>query len=82
MDMRFFTIISMIFMCIIIDTITAQVTEKTDNESMKIMKSYQGYQWPGGHLLQTPEIITVPIIPCSSGQQHDSHELIGISWRI
>ncbi|KAF7384469.1 hypothetical protein HZH68_014081 [Vespula germanica] len=80
--MGYFTIISTIFMCIIIDTITAQVTKETNNESIKTMKSYQGYQWPGGHLIRKPEIIIVPIIPCPSGQQHDSHELIGISWRI
>lgn len=73
MDMRFFTIISMIFMCIIIDTITAQVTEKTNNESMKTMTSHQGYKWHGrhgGHAAK-PQIIHGPIIPCPTGQQHD-----------
>lgn len=73
MDMRFFTIISMIFMCIIIDTITAQVTEKTNNESMKTMTSHQGYKWHGrngGHPARL-QIIHGSIIPCPTGQQHD-----------
>ncbi|KAL2735078.1 hypothetical protein V1477_013334 [Vespula maculifrons] len=71
MDMRFFTIISMIFMCIIIDTSTAQVTDKTNNESMKT--TYHGYKYHGrhgGHAAR-PQIIHGPIIPCPTGQQHD-----------
>ncbi|KAL2738996.1 hypothetical protein V1478_001562 [Vespula squamosa] len=76
--MRFFTIISMIFICvIIIDTIMA--TEETDNESTKTNQTpHQGYRYRlhgGGHAAR-PQIIHGPMIPCPSGQQHDPNELI------
>nr|KAF7402175.1 hypothetical protein H0235_015511 [Vespula pensylvanica] len=67
-------------MCIIIDTITAQVTEKTNNESMKTMTSHQGYKWHGrngGHPARL-QIIHGSIIPCPTGQQHDPNAMITV----
>lgn len=69
--MRYFTLIGMIFVCIIIDTITAQATE-ADKELKKTVTQYQGYRRHGGHAAR-PQIIHGPIILCPSKQQHDSN---------